>query len=124
MRRDSLRLLLLAGVVAFAVLYGMDLSSRGINRVYGPLDQQPSADMRSQQQRTEDGDWTLPPRRTTDRSQPNATERSIDQEPVIPRNDSQPLIDRVSGTAAETLHGLSSGGIRFIVSLFDKVTGS
>lgn len=123
MRRDSLRLLLLAGVVAFAVLYGMDLSSRGINRVYGPMDQQPVDDMRPQQQQSEIGDWTLPPRGTASR-QPSSSGRSPYQEPEIPRNDSQPLIDRVSGTAAETLHGLSSGGIRFIVSLFDKVTGS
>ena len=116
-------MLLLAGVVAFAVLYGMDLSSRGINRVYGPMDQQPSADTRSQQQQTEGGDWTLPPRGASNR-EPSSSSRSEYREPAIPRNDSQPLIDRVSGTAAETLHGLSSGGIRFIVSLFDKVTGS
>ncbi len=123
MRRDSFRLLLLAGVVAFAVLYGMDLSSRGINRVYGPMDQQPGADVRPQQQQSESEDWTLPPRKTTNRQQ-SSSARSQNQQPAIPRNDSQPLIDRVSGTAAETLHGLSSGGIRFIVSLFDKVTGS
>jgi len=122
-RRDSFRLLLLAGVVAFAVLYGMDLSSRGINRVYGPMDQQPGTDMRQQQQQSESGDWTLPSRNSASRQQ-TSSGRSQYQEPTIPRNDSEPLIDRVSGTAAETLHGLSSGGIRFIVSLFDKVTGS
>lgn len=122
MRRDSFRLLLLAGVVAFAVLYGMDLSSRGINRVYGPMDQQSDgASPRVQQQQQDDEDWTLPPRPTANR-QSSSFDRS--EELVIPRHDSEPLVDRVSGAAAETLHGISSGGIRFIVSLFDKITGS
>ena len=123
MRRDSFRLLLLAGVVVFAILYGMDLSSRGINRVYGPLDEQPDGinPRTQQQQQSDSGDWTLPPQRTTDR-QSSLSGRN--QNLVIPRHDSEPLIDRVSGATAETLHGLSSGGIRFIVSLFDKVTGS
>ena len=115
MRRDSVKLLVLAGIVAFAVLYGMELSSNGISRVYGPMDQpeatrQPAA--------ADQGDWTLPPR-ATKQPLPSANDPI-----VIPRNDSQPLIDRVSATAAETLHSLSSGGIRFVVSLFDKVMGS
>jgi len=115
MRRDSLRLLLLAGVVAFAVLYGMDLSSRGINRVYGPLDEPVQT---PQSREIDEEGWTLPPRQNERRT---AVE---DRYIVIPRQDSVPLIDRVSGAAAETLHGISSGGIRFIVSLFDKVTGT
>lgn len=116
MGRDSLRLLLLAGVVAFAVLYGMDLSSRGINRVYGPLEQPVQT---PQAREIDEEGWTLPPRQAESR-QPAAQDRYV----VIPRPDSAPLIDRISGAAAETLHGISSGGIRFIVSLFDKVTGS
>lgn len=125
MRRDSLRLLLLAGAIALAVLYGMELSSRGIARVYGPMENpdspRTSATYSQGSSRTPSAaaeDWTLPPRK----SSPNPIVQ--DREIQIPRNDRQPLVDRVSAAAAETLYGISSGGIRFVVSLFDKVTGS
>lgn len=119
MRRDTFRLLMLLGVVAFAVLYGMELSSSGISKVYGPLEQ-PEATRQSTSVGEED--WTLPPRKSGNGS--DLPIRSDRQEAVIPRNDGKPLIDRISGAAAETLHDLSGGGIRFVVSLFDKVTGS
>lgn len=115
MRNDSLKLLLLVGVVAFAVLYGMDLSSRGIERVYGPLDDQAPT---SQSASDAGGEWTLPPR------QQHPQAGMSDPRIVIPRQDRTPLIDRVSAATAKTLHEISSGGIRLVVSLFDKVTGS
>lgn len=117
MRKDSLRLLMFAGVVAFAVLYGMELSSKGISEVYGPMDQpaEPRQIMNAQEEEGED--WTLPPQRTVSRSE-------YQEEILFPRNDRQPLVDQVSAAAAKTLHTISSGGIRFVVSLFDKVTGS
>jgi hypothetical protein len=115
MRKDSLKLLLLAGVVAFAILYGMELSSSGISHVYGPLEQTQST---VHHPVSGDGDWTLPPRRT-------GRDDTWEEVPAeLPRNDRKPLVDRISGTAAETLHHLSSGGIRFVVSLFDGMTGS
>lgn len=116
MRNDSVKLLMLAGVIAFAVLYGMDLSTRGIERVYGPLDY-PMATAPSAPSNAS-GDWTLPPRQN--RPQTIVYDSGI----VIPRQDKVPLIDRVSSATAKTLHEISSGGIRFVVSLFDKVTGS
>ncbi|WP_276356307.1 hypothetical protein [Cohnella caldifontis] len=125
MRRDTIRLLMLAGVVALAVLYGMELSSKGISRVYGPMEepnvsgQATGGSERSSNARSSENeeDWTLPPRKT-------ASDVKTERDLVIPRNDRQPLVDRVSAATAEALHGISSGGIRFVVSLFDKVTGS
>lgn len=125
MRRDSLRLLLLIGVIAFAVLYGMELSSSGIKNVYGPMDQLPSQRPAEQ---TDDGTWSLPPDRTQTHPEAVPSETGgtgeSDPEAYFPRTDRQPLVDRVSGTTAEALHELSSGGIRFVVSLFDRMTGS
>ncbi len=116
MRRDSLRLLLLIGVVGFAVLYGMELSSSGISRVYGPLEE-PSAVQESPEV-SEDEEWTLPPARTVPPGY------MPDGPYAFPRDDRVPLVDRLSAATAETLHHISSGGIRLVVSLFDKVTGS
>lgn len=121
MRRDSLKLLLLIGVVGFAILYGMELSSSGIHRVYGPIEEPQatrSVGQTAQSPAANDEDWTLPPRKTDRSASTSQTQ------PAIPRNDHKPLIDRVSSATAETLHSISSGGIKLVVSLFDKVTGS
>jgi hypothetical protein len=128
MRRDSFKLLILAGIVAFAILYGMELASNGISTVYGPMDT-PSV---AQDPASVQEDWTLPTRPTDQGAagRTTAVEPAVpydweaQTETLIPRNDRKPIVDRISGKTAEVLHGLSSGGIRFVVSLFDKMTGS
>jgi hypothetical protein len=127
MGRDTLKLLILAGIVGFAVLYGMELSSSGIHNVYGPME---SPVMRQDPAAGGD-DWTLPVR-STERSGtrlPAVNETDpynwdTQGQTVIPRHDRKPIVDRISAKTGQALHGLSSGGIRFVVSLFDKVTGS
>ncbi|MCD9023026.1 hypothetical protein [Cohnella silvisoli] len=132
MRRDSFKLLILAGIVAFAVLYGMDLSSKGIANVNGPLSTESPS---SETQTSADGEWTLPNTDKTQQSNKNEASSvarqpvddtpfyNWDEEQLIPRNDRKPIVDRVSGTTAKVLHELSRNGIRMVVSLFDKVTG-
>jgi hypothetical protein len=127
MRRDSFRLLVFAGIVAFAVLYGMDLSSKGIANVNGPLT---TNGLSSESQPSANGEWTLPAannsgkgNQTTSPAVDNTPFYNWAEDPLIPRNDRKPLVDRVSSTTAKVLHDLSRNGIRIIVSLFDKVTG-
>jgi len=128
-RRDSFKLLILAGVLGFAVLYGMELSSKGIENVGGSWETDGSAATADGE-----GDWTLPVKeRRDDGRLPNERRPSAapDKSPLdaneneyaIPRADREPIVDRVSGKTAEVLHDLSRGGIRMIVSLFDKVLG-
>ncbi|MDB4867618.1 MAG: hypothetical protein JWR03_1951, partial [Cohnella sp.] len=127
-RRDTFKLLILAGVVAFAIMYGMELASSGISTVYGPMD---SPAVRQDPAAGGGNDWSLPTRQT-DRSATGTTttdqtipyDWGTQNETAIPRNDHKPIVDRISGKTAEVLHGLSSGGIRFVVTLFDKMTGS
>jgi hypothetical protein len=127
MRRDSFKLLVFAGIVAFAVLYGMDLSSKGITNVNGPL---AANGLSAESQPSADGVWTLPDANNSGKGVQNSSPAVDDtpfynwnEDPLIPRNDRKPLVDRVSGTTAKVLHDLSRNGIRMIVSLFDKVTG-
>jgi hypothetical protein len=122
MRRDSFKLLVFAGIIAFAVLYGMDLSSKGIENVNGPMATVDPA--------STDGVWKLPPADNSGKSnQPSSKPvddtpyYNWDEDPLIPRNDRKPIVDRVSGTTAKVLHDLSRNGIRIVVSIFDKVTG-
>lgn len=117
MRKDTFRLVMLIGAIGFAVLYGMELASTGIQRVHGPLEA-PAAVTPVPSASEEEDEWRLPPRRMV-------PPEYVPNEPyVIPRSGSEPLIDRLSSATAETLHHISSGGIRFIVSLFEKFTGS
>lgn len=134
MRRDTFKLLVLAAIVAFAVLYGMELSSRGIENVNGKIGT--VDDARSDVDQADE--WVLPTREpNVSKQKPSSSKREpsgglLDEEQYndwdaelydVPRNDHKPLVDRVSGATAEALHGISKGGIKFVVSLFDKVTG-
>ncbi|KIL37178.1 hypothetical protein SD71_00060 [Cohnella kolymensis] len=124
MRRDTLKLLIFAGIVGFAVLYGMELSSKGIADVNGSWD---SGGNPPGQQVPADEEWQLPAREKPIREEPAPSiepDTGWQQElNEIPRNDREPLVDRVSGKTAEVLHDLSRNGIRFVVSIFDGLTG-
>jgi hypothetical protein len=127
MRRDTFKLLIFAGIVGFAILYGMELSSKGIETVNGPWETVSPSD--GGQSAAAEGDWTLPPNQTRDGERQNANPVDSpdyqweEEEYAIPRNDREPLVDRVSGKTAEVLHDLSRNGIRMVVSIFDKVMG-
>jgi hypothetical protein len=115
-RKDTFRLLMLIGVIGFAVLYGMELASTGIHRVYGPIEDPVVG--RPSPSDSDDEEWRLPPRHPS-------SSVYVQNDPYdFPRNDREPLLDRLSSATAETLHHISSGGIRLIVSLIEKVTGS
>ncbi|MCC3375675.1 hypothetical protein [Cohnella sp. REN36] len=136
MGRDMLKFAVFAGLIVFAVMYGMELANSGINTVYGPVDRSGAASTRSPQA-------SSPPRQTADGGRSDG--RYADEPPglavdgatdaadggtavgpdgyAIPRNDHEPAVDRLAGKTAEALQSLSKGGIRFIVSLFDKVAG-
>jgi len=130
MRRDSFKLLIFAGLLGFAVLYGMELSSKGIENVKGPWETEGA----TVEQPAADEDWTLPakdPRqgaKSREETRSPAQEEGLNageegEEFGIPRADREPIIDRMSGKTAEVLHDLSRNGIRMVVSLFDKVLG-
>lgn len=132
MRRDTFKLLVLAGIVAFAVLYGMELSSKGIEDVNGPWESaSPIAEQDTSSEAEEE--WTLPAATPTEKKAvPSETKKPVDDTPYydwdeeefgIPRIDRKPIVDRVSGKTAEVLHDLSRNGIKMVVSIFDRVTG-
>ncbi|WP_239617446.1 hypothetical protein [Cohnella mopanensis] len=124
MRRDTFKLLIFAGIVGFAILYGMELSSKGIESVNGPWETVSPGNGTV----ANDNDWTLPVQNRNQNEQ-NANPvkspyyQSEEEKVAIPRNDREPIVDRVSGKTAEVLHDLSRNGIRMVVSIFDRVLG-
>ncbi|MFC5471622.1 hypothetical protein ACFPPD_23380 [Cohnella suwonensis] len=136
MRKDTFKLLVFAGIVGFAILYGMELSNKGIREVNGPFPTEGTAAV-GQSDAGETDDWTLPVTgkaggsrssgtasdRTDDWDDGTALVDDGDESVAIPRNDREPIVDRVSGKTGEVLHDLSRNGIKAVVSLFDKVLG-
>lgn len=141
MGRDMLKFAVFAGLIVFAVMYGMELANSGINTVYGPVDRSGAASARSPQQTADGGASQSAGRTASGRSDgryaneppglavDGATDAAGRGTAVgsdgyaIPRDDHEPAVDRLAGKTAEALQNLSKGGIRFIVSLFDKVAG-
>jgi len=120
MRRDTFKLLIFAAVVGFAVLYGMELSSKGIENVNGPWDNRTLSTIG--QASADEGDWTLP----AQTKNPTASKLPVldrGEEIIIPRPNREPIVDRVSDKTANVLHDLSRHGIRLVVSIFDSLTG-
>lgn len=131
MRRDTFKLLLFAGIIGFAILYGMELSSKGIESVNGPWETaNPTANSTENSSSqgdalADESDWTLPAR-GRERTQTDPPEYQWEEEEAeygIPRYDREPIVDRVSGKTAEVLHDLSRNGIRMVLSIFDRVMG-
>jgi len=130
MGRDLIKLLLLAGLVGLAVLYGMELASDGIAGVYGPLDDRDRAIYRQ----TENTWRTVRdlPERTLDRR------AAADAEPyrdggadALDAGDGwertawegrRPFVDKIAGEAARVLSRLSREGIRTLVTVVSRAT--
>lgn len=131
MGRDAMKLLLFAGMIAFAVLYGMELASGGIAGVYGPMDEsdrelyrqtasvlRPDAETRFTGERGQGSRW--PDDGPADgRGSAGLAAEAWDSPPWDGR---RPVVDRLAGEAARVLSRLSQGGIRLIVTAFSRTT--
>ncbi|HEY8529472.1 MAG TPA: hypothetical protein VIL22_07300 [Paenibacillaceae bacterium] len=127
MGRDLIKLLLLAGLVGLAVLYGMELASDGIAGVYGPLDERDRALYRQ----TENTWRTVRdlPERTSDRRAAAEEDRDGAESPETGDGwertaweGRRPFVDRIAGEAAQALSRLSRDGIRTLVTVFSRAT--
>lgn len=126
MSKDLVKLLLIGGAIAFAVMFGMELASSGIRDVYGPLDQtgagvaeratSPSPSPSPVREDSENGRYGSEP----DGISVDSTDGKVDA--VIPRDDHMPVIDQLANKTAEMLQHASKGGIHFVVDLFSKTT--
>jgi hypothetical protein len=129
MGRDMFRLLFGAAIIAFAVLYGMELARSGIAGVYGPmavsdreLFRQTESVLRpgggasspdGQASRWGTGGWT---------GGPESAGVPDEKWDVPPWDGRRPIVDRLAGEAARALNRLSQGGIRLIVTAFSRTT--
>lgn len=165
MGRSLGKLVLVAALAGFAVLFGMELADDGIKSVYGPVDNGGGSAVVDRQQADDgtsasrsryygeeppgiayEGDGTAGTGAVR-RSGSNGGSLSgtsgarsgrvsgyddtrsgaaagADDYGAIPRPDGEPLVDSLADKTASALQALSQGGVRAVVSLFDKLSGS
>ncbi|MDQ8736737.1 hypothetical protein [Paenibacillus sp. LHD-38] len=145
MKSNALKWTVLGGALAIIVMYGIDMSSHGIERIYGPIEgadeytenlqpevtvtpvetfeteqQQKIAKLEKELEelkRIASGVDSEYPAETADKS-PELNERL----PGVPLQNDQPAVNRIADSTSGLLQNMSSEGIRMVVSIFDGLT--
>ncbi|GIQ62266.1 hypothetical protein PACILC2_08340 [Paenibacillus cisolokensis] len=131
-RKEAWKWAVIGGAIAFLVLYGIEAASTGIERIYGPVENgsplyvadRPDADENAANGPGAERSGPAADEQTA--GEPSGTVERTDYReerlPGIPRTTYEPSVNRVADGAAGFLQSVTSGGIRFIVALFDSVT--
>lgn len=145
MKRNALKWTVLGGALAVIILYGIDMSSAGIERIYGPMEGsdeyagtvQPEAavspvqEFSSEQQKKialleqELAELKrLASLAEDDYAPAPAASVSAQNErlPGVPTQNDQPAVNRIADSTSGLLQNMSSEGIRMVVSIFDGLT--
>ncbi len=149
-KNHSLKWALIGAALTVIFMYGLDMASSGIERVYGPIQQQsgsadgeqresassqPSGSPQAAIQAGETfaGDTEQPVQTAQPPTQsvygPHLQDRDVAAyQPLEPRLPGaygeyrEPTVNRMADQTAGMLQSLSSSGIRLVVSLFDSFT--
>ncbi|MEV5028658.1 hypothetical protein [Paenibacillus sp. LPE1-1-1.1] len=147
MKRNALKWTVLGGALAIIVMYGIDMSSHGIERIYGPVEDadeyteniQPEVTVNpnpeesfetEQQKKIAELEKELEElkkmasRGDSENSSETAENTSDVNErlPGVPLQDDQPAVNRIADSTSGLLQNMSSEGIRMVVSIFDGLT--
>jgi hypothetical protein len=144
MKRITLKWILLGGAIAIIVMYGIDMSSAGIERIYGPMEggneytenvqpvetADPVKELATvQQQKIAELERELEELKRlatkgTEYANEYAEGQLIDNErlPGVPLENDQPAVNRIADSTSGLLQNMSSEGIRMVVSIFDGLT--
>lgn len=134
MRRNPFKWMVLGGILAIVVMYGIEMSSSGIERVYGPLDDpdpyieevstKPAANtvkehLKAQQQKIAKLERELAELKQMTITGEEETTDFNDRLPGVALEAEQPAVNRIADSTSGLLKNMSSEGIRLVVSLFD-----
>lgn len=144
MKRNTLKWTVLGGAMAIIIMYGIDMTSAGIERIYGPVE---GADEYTE---TASPEETVNPRNEFTVAQQKKiaelekelaelkrlashAEAEYSPEPApaesaaaenerlpgVPSQNDQPAVNRIADSTSGLLQNMSSEGIRMVVSIFD-----
>ncbi|MDQ6421142.1 translation initiation factor 2 [Paenibacillus sp. LHD-117] len=126
MKRKSWKLLLLGGALTFIVLFGMEMSTSGIERIYGPMDgsERYTYDTGELTNASETEKRIAELEKELDDIRKIAYGDAYDNGenrrlPGMPLEEDQAAVNKIADSTSGLLQTASSKGIRFVVSLFD-----
>ncbi|MFD0958610.1 hypothetical protein [Paenibacillus chungangensis] len=127
MRRNRWKWIGFGVALAFLIIYGIELSTTGIERIHGPLAEEDrtyiqykeevtsTSDERKLEDRIEELERDLEYLKRGGRMPVDANSRW----PGLPYESDEPVVNRLADSTSELLENASSSGIRFIASLFN-----
>jgi hypothetical protein len=125
MKRSTWKLLLIGGALTFIVLFGIEVSTTGIERIYGPMDgSEPYANGRVRDHYANETDRRIAEleKELDDIRRIAYGEAYVDGNgrlPGLPEEGDQAAVNRIADSTSGMLQTASSKGIRFFASLFD-----
>lgn len=122
MGRFTIRFALFGLLVALCILYGIEMATSGIERIQGPLSgTQQEQTEQSEQAQDDVKKPVIEAPAKEEQGEPAAAQENAQPQP-LKRSGKEPSVDVLADHTADVLQAVSSGGIRFIVSIFDAIT--
>lgn len=127
MKRNGWKLMAIGGAATFLVLFGMEMSTKGIERIYGPFDGGISnldenadrIDESETDKRIAALERELDEIRRIAGGEANTGNQGQFRLPGVPYEEEQAAVNKLADSTSGLLQSASSKGIRFVVSLFD-----
>jgi len=136
MKKDALKWLLLGGALVLILLYGIEMSSSGIERINGPMNggfESMNSREDTLQQQLPTSDKTLYSDAAAELQELRIAKLEQELEelrelalserlPGLPAEAEEASVNKLADSASGALQSASSNGIKFVVSLFDGLT--
>lgn len=124
MKGNAWKWLTIGGVIALLVMFGLEMSTTGIERIYGPMNGEEytaGAGESEYKSETEERIAELERELAEIRriTYGNGYEGEETRLPGIPYENDQPAVNKLADSTSGLLQSASSKGIRFVVGLFD-----
>ncbi|WP_248926764.1 hypothetical protein [Paenibacillus hamazuiensis] len=128
MAKYYVRLFIVALIAAFCIFFGVDLASKGVERVQGPTGPAPVKQTAAPPAKTESKPAGVTAHAGAAKPAAGSSAAGQDaktkqEEPVRSEVTEDTGINRVSNKAGELLQIISYHGIKFIVSILDAIIG-
>lgn len=126
MKGNAWKWLAIGGALAILVMFGLEMTSSGIERVYGPIEGEApyeadsgiAAEEGSGRYETETDKRIAQLERELEEIR-RAYGYDGERLPGVPYEDGQPAVNKLADSTSGMLQSASSKGIRFVVGLFD-----
>ncbi|WP_042162802.1 hypothetical protein [Paenibacillus gorillae] len=143
MKRSAIKWAILGGALVFIVLYAMEMSQSGIERIYGPIEGgQTSVTLPSAHSAGSSDEGVIDGSAPSSSGMSAAAEKKIaklekelaevreiaergsrrERLPGIDGRAHEPAVNKLADGTSGFLQSVTTGGIKFVVSLFDSVT--